>query len=126
MLSYDTEWRDLQLPSGQKFSIAICGMCNKVRYMTFGTDPLKKLFGQETYIDNEGNCDQGHRCIAKDCKYNTTTDQTLAELFDVDVTDEVDEETAKTWGTKSLSGCYVAMAKKISDELTAETKKDAQ
>ena len=120
MKSFETEWRDLQLPSGQKFSIAICGYCNKVRYMTFGADPLKKIFNQETYIDDEGNCDAGHQCIAKDCLFNTTTDQKMADLFEIDVDDEVDETTAAQWGSNTMLGCYVAMAKRISDELAIE------
>ena len=125
MKSFDTEWRDLQLPSGQSFSIAICGYCNKVRYMTFGADPLKQIFNQETYFNEDGTCDSGHLCIAKDCRFNTTTDEKMAELFGVDVDDEVDEATAKQWGSNTMAGCYVAMAKRISDELAEEKKNEA-
>ena len=125
MKSFDTEWRDLQLPSGQSISIAICGYCNKVRYMTFGADPLKKIFNQETYFDDEGICDSGHQCIARDCPYNTTTDEKLAELFDVEITDEVDEDTAKQWGSSRIIDCYVAMAHRISEELAEEKKNEA-
>ncbi len=126
MATYKAEWRDLKLPSGQQFSIGICGRSNTVYYMTYGLDPLKKLFQSEILFDANTECSKGNSCLDKSCPFNKTTNATIAEMFDVNEDDEVDEETQKQWDAKTIVDCYVKMAAQISKELQMEQKTDKE
>lgn len=126
MPKYETEWKDYKLPTGQDFAVAVCGYSNRVRHMTFGQDPLRKLFVQSVVVEENENCSSADHCLATDCPLNHTEGEHLAHMLDMNEDEAVDEETSKMWGADTAVGCLVAMAKRISDEMAVENKDKAK
>jgi hypothetical protein len=119
MTRYETTWKDYSLPTGQQFAMAVCGYNRKVRHMTLGQDPLRRMF--VTSVDVEGqHCSQGDHCLALDCPLNHSENEHLAHMLDMHVDEPVDEETARLWGQPTTVGCLVEMARRFSQELERE------
>jgi len=39
---YPTTWLEYTLPTGEDFSVAVCGYSGKIRYMVIGDDTVRK------------------------------------------------------------------------------------
>ena len=118
---YETTWRELNLPGGQRYSIGICSFTNKVRHMVVGEDVLREAMIKTVFLsDDEQTCLVGNHCLAMDCPLNTTEPEHVIHMLDMNEDYPVDEETAQIWGAKTVSGCYIAMAKRLSEELHVE------
>ncbi len=118
MTRYDTKWMDYRLPTGQDFAMAVCGYNGKVRHMTIGADPLRRMF--ISYVEVEGqNCSTAQHCLALDCPLNHTEQEHLAHMLDMPVDEPMDEATARLWGKDTAVGCLVEMAHRFSESLAA-------
>jgi hypothetical protein len=123
MARYITTWVDYKLPQGQEFSVAVCGYCGKVRHMTFGEDPIRRMFVKFEDIENN-ICQTNEHCLALDCPLNHTQLEHLAHMLDMPADEPTDERGFEIWGTDSTVEALVKFAKKISDELLEEMKKN--
>jgi hypothetical protein len=124
MTRFDTKWIDYRLPTGQDFAMAVCGYSGKVRHMTIGNDPLRRMFVQHVDV-NDQICSSGDHCLALDCPLNHTEHEHLTHMLDMSVDEPVDEETAKAWGKNSAVDCLVEMAHRFSESL-AQSQPDKQ
>jgi hypothetical protein len=121
MARYATTWIDYRLPTGQDFAVAVCGYSGKVRHMTFGQDPLRRMFIK--FVDVEGEkCQTADHCLATDCPFNHTESEHLAHMLDMAADEPTDEQSAEVWGTGSTVEALVKFAKKVSDELPEDMK----
>ena len=122
MTRYVTTWLDYKLPQGQEFSVAVCGYSGKVRHMTFGEDPIRRMFVK--FEDVDANfCQTGEHCLALDCPLNHTEPKHLAHMLDMAADEPTDKEGSEVWGTSSTVEALVKFAKKVSDELPEEMKR---
>jgi hypothetical protein len=119
MAQYETIWRDYHLPTGQEFNVAVCGYNGKIRHMTLGSDPLRRMFVQKVTVDGQ-TCNCAHHCLALDCPLNHTEHEHLMHMLDMYRDEPVDEATAKLWGKKTAVDCFVEMARQISESLARE------
>jgi hypothetical protein len=118
MALYETTWKDFRLPTGQEFAMAVCGYSNKVRHMTIGEDPIRRMFVKSIEVEGE-RCSTGDHCLALDCPLNHTEGEHLAHMLDMNQDEPVDEETARLWGKETAVDCLVEMAKRFSASLAA-------
>jgi hypothetical protein len=122
MPRYTTTWVDYRLPTGQEFAVAVCGYSGLVRHMTFGQDPIRRMFAK--FEDVEGKqCQTGEHCLALDCPLNHTKPEHLAHMLDMFTDEPTDEKGSEIWGTGSTVEAMVKFAKKVSEELPEELKK---
>jgi hypothetical protein len=121
MPKYLSEWVDYQLPSGQDFSVAVCGYAGKVRHMYIGQDPVRRLFVRHAFVE-EDFCQTGDHCLALDCRLNRAESEHLLHMLDMLEDEPADEETAKQWGTDSTLQCFIRFAHKVSESLPEEKK----
>ena len=119
MTKYDVNWKDYRLPTGQDFAMAVCEYNNKVRHMTFGADPLRRMFIQGVEV-KDGICSSAEHCLALDCPLNRSEPEHLAHMLDMHEDEPVDKATASLWGQTTALGCLVEMARRFSLELQAE------
>ena len=118
---FDTTWRELSLHGDQKYSIGICGYTNKVRHMIIGEDALRESTITKVFLsDDEKTCLVGNHCLALDCPLNNTEQEHIIHMLDMNEDSLVDEETAKIWGANTVTGCYIALAKRLTEELAVE------
>ena len=113
MATHETTWQDFQLPTGQPFSMAICGYSKLVRHLTLERDFIRRLFVQDIEI-NDQNCSANEHCLALECPLNHTSREHLAHMLDMEQDEPVDEETAKLWGQNTAVDCLVEMARRFS------------
>ncbi len=118
MAQYPTDWKDLRLPTGQEFAVAICSYGGRVRHMAFGNDVMRRLFVRAVEVEGD-RCSTGDHCLALECPLNHTENEHLAHMLDMQQDEPVDAETAKLWGQNTAVGCYVEMARRISAELSS-------
>jgi hypothetical protein len=119
MPSYVTTWKDYRLPTGQEFAMAVCGYNGKVRHMTIGNDPLRRMFVREVTVEGDF-CSTAQHCLALDCPLNKTEQEHLSHMLDMRQDEPVDAETAKLWGRDTAVGCLVEMARRFSKSLESE------
>ena len=81
MQKYLTRWIDYKLPTGQEFSVAVCGYSGKVRHMYLGDDPIRRMIAQHVYAE-EGFCQIGDHCLALDCPLNRAEQEHLLHMLD--------------------------------------------
>jgi hypothetical protein len=118
---FDTTWRELTLPGNQNYSIGICAYTNKVRHMIIGNDVLRESMIRKVVLsDDEKTCLVGNHCLAMDCPLNNTEQEHVIHMLDMNEDSPVDEDTARIWGADTVSGCYVALAKRLSEEIAFE------
>ena len=121
---FDTTWRELNLSGDQKYSIGICAYTNKVRHMIIGEDVLRESMITKVFLsDDEKTCLVGNHCLAMDCPLNTTEKEHVIHMLDMNEDSPVDE-TAKIWGADTVVGCYLALAKRLSEELAVESNQE--
>jgi hypothetical protein len=125
MPKYPTNWIDYSLPTGQTFAVAICGYAGKVRHMYIGHDPVRRAFIHTIQVEDE-HCQTGDHCLALDCPLNRSEDEHLLHMLDMNEDEVLDSETAKQWGTSSTLASFLRFARKISEELPEEMKKQKE
>ena len=121
MTKYATNWVDYRLPTGQEFSVAICGYSGKIRHMYIGNDPIRRMFAQHVYVDEE-SCQQGDHCLALDCLLNRSEPEHLLHMLDMNEDEPLDPEAADQWGTTSTLQSFLIFARKISEQLPGDVK----
>lgn len=122
MQKYQTNWLDYKLPTGQEFSVAVCGYSGKVRHMYLGNDTVRRMIAQHIYAE-EGYCQTGDHCLALDCPLNRAEQEHLLHMLDMMEDEELDPETAAEWGTGSTLEGFILFARKITESLPDELKK---
>jgi hypothetical protein len=122
MPKYSTSWIDYRLPTGQEFSVAICGYAGKVRHMYIGDDPVRRAFVRHVYVEN-GVCQIGDHCLSLTCPLNRSEPEHLLHMLDMNEDEPVDPETAEQWGSTSTLQCFLSFARQISELLPDEMKK---
>ena len=121
MPKYATNWIDYRLPTGQEFSVAVCGYAGRVRHMYIGNDPVRRAFAQHVYVDAE-SCHTGTHCLAVDCPMNHSEPEHLLHMLDMNEDEPLDPEAAQQWGTSSTLQCFLSLARKITQSLPEELK----
>ena len=121
MPKYSTKWVDYRLPTGQEFSVAICGHAGKVRHMYIGDDPVRRAFVRHVYIEDDF-CQIGDHCLALNCPLNRSEPEHLLHMLDMNEDEPADSETAEHWGTTSTLQCFLEFARQISELLPDELK----
>lgn len=121
MPKYLTNWMDYNLPTGQEFSVAVCGYSGKVRHMYLGQDPIRRAFAQHVYVEDE-QCQTGEHCLALDCPLNRAEPEHLLHMLDMTEDEPSDAETAEQWGSTSTLQCFLRFARRISELLPEEMK----
>jgi len=122
MQKYITNWIDYKLPTGQEFSVAVCGYSGKVRHMYLGNDPIRRMIAQHIYAE-EGYCQIGDHCLALDCPLNRAEQEHLLHMLDMTEDEEMDPEAAEQYGTGSTLQGFILFARKISESLPDDLKK---
>ena len=117
-----TKWIDYSLPTGQDFSVGICGYSGKVRHMFIGDDPIRKMVAQYIYAE-EGYCQTGDHCLALDCPLNRAEPEHLLHMLDMNEDEPLDEEASEQWGTKSTLQGFILFARQITNSLSDDLKK---
>lgn len=122
MQKYLTNWIDYKLPTGQEFSVAVCGYSGKVRHMYLGNDPIRRMIAQYVYAE-EGYCQIGDHCLALDCPLNRAEQEHLLHMLDMTEDEVMDHEAAEQWGTNSTLNGFILFARKITESLPDDLKK---
>lgn len=122
MQKYPTKWLDYKLPTGQEFSVAVCGYSGKVRHMYLGDDPIRRMIAQYVYAEAEF-CQIGDHCLALDCPLNRAEREHLLHMLDMTEDEEMDSDAAKEFGTGSTLEGFLLFVKKIGESLPEDVKK---
>jgi hypothetical protein len=122
MPKYGTNWVDYRLPTGQDFSVAICGFTGKVRHMYLGQDPVRRMFTKHVYVEDD-SCHAAEHCLAMDCPLNRSAQEHLLHMLDMNEDEPLDPEAAEQWGTTSTLECFLRFAKKMNELLPEELRK---
>jgi hypothetical protein len=122
MPKYLTKWMDYRLPTGQEFSVAVCGYSGMVRHMYLGNDPVRRVLVQHVYVEEE-YCQTGDHCLALDCPLNRSEREHLLHMLDMNEDEAMDPEAAEQWGTDSTLDGFLLFARKIAESLPDELKK---
>ncbi len=122
MPKYATNWVDYRLPTGQEFSVAVCGYSGKVRHMYIGQDPLRRMFIHNVQVE-DGFCHTGDHCLALNCPLNRSESEHLLHMLDMNEDEALDSEIAEQWGSQSTLDCFLKFAQQITEQLPEELKK---
>ncbi len=122
MPKYPTKWVDYQLPTGQDYSVAVCGYAGKVRHMYLGNDPLRRMLVRSITVEDE-YCSTGEHCLALDCPLNKSEREHLLHMLDMNEDEPMDAESAEQWGTNSTLECLLKFAHIMSQNLPEDLKK---
>jgi hypothetical protein len=122
MPKYSTRWIDYRLPTGQEFSVAVCGYAGKIRHLYIGNDPVRRMFIQHVYVEND-SCQTAQHCLALDCPLNRSEPEHLLHMLDMNEDEPMDPEAAQQWGTVSVLDCFLQFAQKMTELLPDEFKK---
>ncbi|MBN1277156.1 MAG: hypothetical protein JXA35_06660 [Deltaproteobacteria bacterium] len=122
MQKYLTNWIDYKLPTGQEFSVAVCGYSGKVRHLYLGNDPVRRMIAQHVYVE-EGFCQTGNHCLALDCPLNRAEQEHLLHMLDMTEDEAMDSEAAEQWGTGSTLNGFILFARKITESLPDDLKR---
>ncbi|MBN1568929.1 MAG: hypothetical protein JXA73_13855 [Acidobacteria bacterium] len=125
MPKYSTNWLDYRLPTGQEFSVAVCGYSGKIRHMYIGQDPLRRMFVHHVQVEDDV-CRTGDHCLALNCPLNRAEPESLLHMLDMTEDEELDPEVAGQWGSKSTLDCFLRFAQQITEFLPDELKKPQQ
>ena len=122
MPKYKTTWLDGKLPSGQIFSVAVCGYSGRVRHMIIGDDPIRRMLVRFETV--EGNqCQTAEHCLAIDCPLNRTEHEHILHMLDMYYEEKLDAETAKAWETGSVVEGLCKFANKMNEAIPAELRR---
>ena len=108
MPKYVTKWMDYRLPTGQEFSVAVCGYSGMVLV-------------QHVYVE-KGFCQTGDHCLALDCPLNRSEREHLLHMLDMTEDEVMDPEAAEQWGTDSTLDGFLLFARKVTESLPEELK----
>ncbi len=122
MPKYLTKWIDYRLPTGQEFSVAVCGYSGMVRHLYLGNDPVRRMLAKHVYVEN-GYCHTGTHCLARDCPFNRAEREHLLHMLDMNEDETMDTEAAEQWGTDSVLEGFLLFARKITESLPDDLKK---
>jgi hypothetical protein len=122
MPKYLTKWMDYRLPTGQEFSVAICGYSGMVRHLYLGSDPVRRMLAQHVYVDN-GYCQTGEHCLSLDCPLNRAKREHLLHMLDMNEDEAMDPEAAEQWGTESILDGFLLFARKVTESLPGNLKR---
>ncbi len=122
MTEYPTTWRQYRLPDGREFAIAVCGFSGRVRHLTIDHDIMRQSCIRYNMID-DGKCGSATHCLALECPLNHSEHEQLMHMLDMWTDEPADEESVKQLGEKTVVGCLVEMARRISDSLAADATK---
>lgn len=122
MTEYPTTWQQYRLPDGREFAIAVCGYSGRVRHLTIDHDIMRQSCILCNMIDG-GKCSSATHCLALECPLNHTEHEHLMHMLDMWTDEPADEESVKQLGRKTVVGCLVEMARRISDSLVADATK---
>ena len=122
MNKYATNWVDCKLPTGQEFSIAVCGFSGKVRHMYIGSDPLRRALVQFVFVE-DNFCQTADHCLAMDCPLNRAEPEHLLHMLDMNEDEPLDAEVAAQWGTGSTLEGFLKFAQKAVDFIPENLKK---
>ncbi|MBN2243751.1 MAG: hypothetical protein JW793_13780 [Acidobacteria bacterium] len=122
MPKYLTKWVDYRLPTGQEFSVAVCGYSGKIRHLYLGKDPVRRLLVQHAYVEGDF-CQTGDHCIALDCPLNRAQRENLLHMLDMNEDEAMDPEAAGQWGTGSTLDGFILFARKMTESLPEELRR---
>ena len=122
MFKYKTNWIDYRLPTGQDFSVAVCGYSGMVRHLYLGSDPIRRMIAQHVFVE-EGYCSTGDHCLALDCHLNRAEREHLLHMLDMNEDEGMDPEAAEEWGTESTLDGFLSFARKMTESLPEELKR---
>lgn len=107
---------------GQPFSVTVCGYSGKIRQLAIGDDSTRFL-NRDTVEVNGFKCEGGVHCLAFSCVLNKTEKGHVAHMLDMWVDEELDDETAKQYGTKSSVEYLIKFAEQMNLVLPEELRK---
>lgn len=110
------------MPTGQEFSVAVCGYAGKVRHMYIGNDPMRRTFIRNVHVEGE-SCHAAEHCLALDCPLNRSEQEHLLHMLDMNEDEPLDPEAAEQWGTSSTLDCFLKFARKMNELLPEELRK---
>jgi hypothetical protein len=122
MPKYPTKWLDYRLPTGQEFSVAVCGYAGKIRQLYIGNDPVRRTFVRNVHVEDEW-CQTGDHCMALDCPLNRSEPEKLLHMLDMNEDETLDAEAAEQWGTTSTLESFLKFAKKMTESLPEELRR---
>ena len=122
MQKYLTKWIDYKLPTGQDFSVAVCGYSGMVRHLYLGSDPIRRMLAQHIIVE-EDYCSTGDHCLAVDCPLNRAEREHLLHMLDMNEDEGMDSEAAKEWGTESTLEGFLLFARKMTESLPEDLRK---
>jgi hypothetical protein len=122
MPKYKTTWLDAQLPSGQLFAVAVCGYSGRVRHMTIGNDPTRRMLMRFETIEGD-KCQTGNHCLATDCPLNTTEHKHMLHMLDMYYEERLDDEASRVWETDNVVEGLLKFATKMNESVPAELRK---
>lgn len=123
MAKYETTWLDYQFPGGRDYSLAVCSYSGRIRHMIIGKDFLRRTMITSVEV-NDSFCTAGAHCLDKKCKFNTTEREHMAHMLDMWEDEELDEDTAKIWGTSSTVNALVMFAEKMNGVVSEDMAKN--
>ena len=122
MAKYPLTVVDYQHKNGQPFTVTVCGYCGKIRHMSIGDDSMRYL--RRTFVNVDGfKCEGAGHCLAFSCPLNKTEPGHVAHMLDMWTDEELDEETAKIYGTKSTVEYLIRFAEQMNEVLPEELRK---
>lgn len=117
-----TNWIDYSLPTGQDFSIGICGYNGMIRHLYLGNDPIRRMLAQHVYVGDD-QCNTGDHCLAVDCPLNRAEKEHLLHMLDMNEDENLDQETAEEFGTESTLDGFLLFARKMTESLPEDLRK---
>lgn len=125
MAEYPVTWLDYELPTGRKFSVAVCGYSGIIKHMYLGTDTIRRTFIRQVMV--EGTiCSSAQHCLALGCSLNKTPREHLAHMLDMHDDEPLDEKTSEIWGTESTVDSLVKFAEEMNQALPKELQKETK
>jgi hypothetical protein len=122
MPKYKTTWLDGKLPSGQLFAVAVCGYSGKIRHMTIGDDPTRRILMRFETVDGN-QCQVSNHCLATDCPLNKTENKHMMHMLDMYYEEKLDPESSNTWETDSVLEGLLKFATKMNESVPAELRR---
>ena len=119
MPSYSVTWVDYKLPPNYEFSVAVCGRTGRIRHMFIGKDDIRRILINQVDVDGQ-ECNVAEHCLDVECPLNRTSGEHLAHMLDMSQDEELDEDTAKVWGTTSTAEAFVEFARRMNENLPEE------
>lgn len=122
MSKFKTNWIDYRLPTGQNFSVAVCGYSGMIRHLYLGSDPIRRMLAQHVFVE-EGYCSTGDHCLAVGCHLNRAEREHLLHMLDMNEDESMDPEAARKWGTESTLEGFLLFAREMTESLPEDLKK---